>query len=96
MEDNQQQFNKWLKSEVVTAFAIGSVVAGIVVWFLSPINELNTQMAVMQNQLNNIKNNDLTHIEAGITTQNARLDDLQEQVFDIAKSLAAVAAFVKK
>ena len=96
MENNEQQFNKWLRSEVVTAFAIGSVVAGAVVWFLSPINQLNTQMAVMQTQLDNIKNNDLTHIESGITTQNARLDDLQKQVFEMARSLSAIAAFVKQ
>lgn len=94
--ENKEQFSKWFRSELVTAFAVGSVVAGIVMWFMSPINSLNTQMAVMQNQLDNIKNNDLTHINNSLVSEDTKLGILQTQVFDIAKSLAAVAAYIKK
>lgn len=96
MENNQQQFSSWFKSEVIAAFAIGSVVAAVVLWFMSPINSLNTQMAVIQNQIAELKSNDLTHIELSQKDTETRIDDIQKQVFDMAKTIYALAAYVKQ
>lgn len=65
MQD-QSAFSRWFRSEVGAAFAVGVAVAGVLMFILNQTNPLKTDVALLQQELSEIKNNDLTHIELEI------------------------------
>lgn len=94
MANDQGYLNKWLRAEVGAAFAVGLAVAGIMIYFTTPINSLNTQIAVINNQISELKSNDLVHIELQVTNTSARLDDLQKQLIENTKTLEEILVLV--
>ncbi len=70
---------RWLRSEVVAAFALGSAIVAIMNYINNPVHKLETQQALMQQQLDNMKNNDLTHIELSQQGFQTQLDSMQKQ-----------------
>lgn len=79
IENPQSNFNKWFRTEVAVAFTIGSVVAGILTYFMNPVNELKTNYAVLQSQVDNIKNNDLVHIFESQVKTETKIEEIQKQ-----------------
>lgn len=96
VENNESNFNKWFRSEVAAAFALGSVVAGGVVYLMAPVNRLDIDMAVIQNQVAELKSNDLTHIELEETAAAAKLDAQQAQIIDLSNKMTEVLTILKR
>lgn len=92
----QIQVNKWFRSEVGAAFAVGASVAGVLIWIMSPVNNLNTSVAVIQNQIAELKSNDLTHIELKQTEQDANLASQQTQILDLNNKVTEILTILKK
>ena len=96
MMDTETSFNKWFRTEMGVAFAIGAAVSGILVWFMVPVYSLNTQVAVIQNQIAEIKSNDLTHIELIQQQIQTRLDTQQIQINDMDNKITEILVTLKK
>jgi len=79
IEDEQETFSKWFNWQIGVAFTIGVAVAGVVLWFTGQINPLNTQIALLNQSVENIKNNDLTHIELEISSINTQIQTFNDQ-----------------
>ncbi len=77
MQD-QNVFNRWFRSEVGAAFAVGVAVAGVLMFILNQTNPLQTQTALLQQELSEIKNNDLTHIELEIGAEQQVMTDFNK------------------
>lgn len=86
----EAQFNKWFDARVLAAFAIGSVVAGVILWFSGQINPLGTDVALLKQQLDNIKNNDLTHIEIEVSKLSGKQDAEQIQINDMNNKITQI------
>ena len=87
---------KWFRSEVAVAFAIGSVVAGVLTYFMSYINPINTQIAVIQNQIAELKSNDLVHIELEQKAISTVLKEQGKQVSEIENKLVEVLVILRE
>lgn len=95
-ENTPVNFTKWFRSEVAIAFAVGSVVAGVLIYFNKPVNALETQVAVIQNQIAELKSNDLVHIELEQTTTAATLAAQQTQIINIGNNMTEVLTILKQ
>lgn len=96
MEANHEKFNKWLRAEVAAAFAIGSTVAGLIIYLMSPINQIKTDMAVIQNQIAELKSNDLVHIELELNSTSAKLEEQRKQMNEMNEKLVEVLVILKQ
>lgn len=74
-EDATGKFSNFFRSEVAVAFTFGGAIIGGFIYLTSPVHSLNIQMALLEQQLRQIKDNDLTHIELKMTSLDARLDE---------------------
>lgn len=88
-------FQKWFRAEVAAAFAVGLAVAGTIIYFNTPISELKIQNAVIQNQISELKSNDLVHIELEQTKTEQRLTDLTNLSIDQGKQLTEILVLIK-
>lgn len=95
-QTSQMNFTKWLRSEASIAFAIGAVVVSGINYFTSPVHKLDIQMAVMQNQIAEIKSNDLVHIELELTRANGTIESQQKQITDINDKLTELIILAKQ
>lgn len=86
----ESQFNKWFDGRILAAFTIGSIVAGCILWFSGQINPLGTDVALLKQQIDNIKNNDLAHIEVEVSKLSGKQDAEQIQINDINNKLTQV------
>lgn len=93
---DQSNFTKWFRSEVAAAFAIGVAVAGSLLFLMSPIAELKTQMAVLQNTVAELKSNDLVHIELEVTKNTNTLDEQQAQLIDTNNKVIEILTILRK
>lgn len=96
LENPQSSFNKWFRAEVAAAFAVGSVVAGAITYVMNPVNQLKTDYAVLQAQVNNIKNNDLVHILESQNKTEAKIESIQQQQTTNTVQLQQILDEVKK
>lgn len=78
MNNEQSAFTRYFRSEVGAAFAVGAAVAGVIMFILNQTNPLQTQLAVTQQELSEIKNNDLTHIELEIAAEQQVMTDFNK------------------
>ncbi len=95
-EINEGKLNRWLRSEVAIAFTIGSFVAGSVVWIMSPIAQLNTEVAVIKQQITELKTNGIVHIELEQAKMGGRLDEQGKQIVEMDKKLAEILIILKR
>lgn len=89
-------FTKWFRGEIAVAFSIGGAVAGAIIFIMSPINNLNTQMAVINNIVGELKSNDLVHIELKQTEMTSTLVSQQTQITDINNKVIEILTILKK
>jgi len=94
--DNKSVFDKWFKSEIAIAFTVGLAVASTILWFFAQLNPLNTQIALLNQSIDSIKNNDLTHIELEITTINSEIATFQTQQNSQDQQLTEILTILKK
>lgn len=92
----EESIKKWLKSEILIAFSVGSVVVGAINYFSSPVNNLNVQMAVVQNQIAELKSNDLVHIELEATETKQTLVDQQKSISDLNDKTTQILTILKQ
>lgn len=92
----EENIKKWFKSEILIAFSIGSVVVGAINYFSSPVNTLNVQMAVVQNQIAELKSNDLVHIELEQTQAAQSLIDQEKQISDLNNKTTEILTILKQ
>lgn len=95
-ELNEGKLNRWIRSEVAIAFTIGSMVAGSVVWIMSPIAQLNTEVAVIKQQLTELKTNGIVHIELEQAKMGGRLDEQGKQITELDKKLAEILVILRQ
>lgn len=95
-EIREEKLNKWLRSEVAVAFAIGSAVVAIISYFMNPVRTLETGMAVLQTQVTNIKNNDLVHIFESQTKTETTIEAIQAQQIKNTVQLQQILDILKK
>lgn len=93
---NEGRFDKWFRSEVGAAFAFGAVLVSVFIYLTAPVNVLKTDNALIQQQLSQIKNNDLTHIELEIASINTRLDEYSKQQIIQGQQLTQILTIIKK
>lgn len=75
-EDSPQaRFSNFFRSEVAVAFTFGGAIIGGFIYLTSPVHTLQLDMALLQQSLQQIKNNDLTHIELEINSINTKLEE---------------------
>lgn len=58
---------------------IGGLIAGIIFGVFVPIWQMKSEIAVVNERMNKIENNDLQHIQTGIKDINDKLDKYIEQ-----------------
>ena len=92
----ERKLTSWFRGEIGAAFAIGCFVAGIFTYFMSPVNGLKVDMAVLQTQVTNIKNNDLVHIFQEQTAASTRIQDIQTQLSSQAVTLGEIKALIQR
>lgn len=95
-KNNQSSWTRWFRGEVAAAFLVGSSVAGVIMYFNNPINELKTTTAVIQNQIAELKANDLTHIELEQTATRAKLDSQNQQIIDMNNKLTQIITIMQQ
>ena len=95
ISNNESKWTQWFRAEVAVAFAIGAAVAGVLIFFLTPLNAINTQMAVIQNEIAQIKNNDIAHIEIEISGINAKLEAQNQTSIDLLKQVVETNTLIK-
>lgn len=96
MTDNNEKLKKWFKGEIAIAFAVGSLVVGAINYFSSPVNSLNVQMAVVQNQIAELKANDLVHIELEQTDLTQQQTDEVGQINDLDNKVTEILTILKQ
>lgn len=94
--DNHSSFSRWFRSEVAISFSVGVAVAAVVLWLTGQISPLNTQIALLQQDVSNIKNNDLTHIELEITAINTKQETFQTTQITQGQQLTEVLTLLKQ
>lgn len=92
----QSTFNKYFRGEVAAGFAVGACVVSILMFFINRTQPIETSQALIQQQLSQIKNNDLTHIELEITQINQRQDDFQKVQIDQGKQLTQILTIIQE
>lgn len=96
MSVEQSTFSKWFRGEVGAAFAVGCFVAGIVIWFTTPVTDLKINQATMLANLDTIKNNDIVHIELEIAKIEANQAAQADNMKDMNDKLIQVLTILKQ
>ena len=96
VEDEQTSYAKWFNWQIGVAFTIGLAVASVVLWFTGQLNPMNTQIALLNQSMEYIKNNDLTHIELEINTINAEIAVIQDGQNSQNQQLTEILTILKK
>lgn len=78
------------------AFSIGAFVAGGITYITSPINKLDLQLAVLETQVTNIKNNDLVHISAQQAETSETIENLRKDQLEQTKQLTEILVLLKQ
>lgn len=93
---DEASLNKWFRSEVAVAFSIGAVVAGAIMFIVNSTYPIKTDVALLNQSVQSIKDNDLTHIELEITGINSTLSAYQATQIDQGKQITEILTLLKK
>jgi predicted PurR-regulated permease PerM len=93
MVENNNNENKWLaqffRALPVIATIFG-VIIGVYAWIQKPVSELKTQTALLSQQIEQIKTNDLVHIKEDLTEIKDNLKTYQANEVEIEKKIERI------
>jgi len=96
IETSQGSFERWFSWQVGVSFTVGCAVAGFLMFIMNQTFPLTTQIALINQDVNNIKNNDITHIELEINTINTTISAIQAGQSDQDKQLTEILTILKQ
>ncbi len=94
--NGQIKFVKWLRIEVIAAFAFGSAIVGLVSYINNPINKLNTEVALIQHDINEINTNHLAHIQEQLAKDDTRIEEQDKRMADMSTKLAEILTILQQ
>jgi len=93
---NGEKFRKMLFNEVSLIVAICGVVIGILLFFTKPSTENQQSIALIEQRLDVIENNHLTHLQNGLSEIKDDCNEMDDKINELDKKIERILTILEK
>lgn len=87
MEEQKSKMREVLESDLAKIVFIASIAVSIVLFIIVPQYNLKTQLSLLEQEINVIKNNELVHIKTQLEKNETDHEEIKENVIEMDKKL---------